>query len=207
MKIFKNGFLTGIILQLAIGPVFFYLTNLTIQKTIYDGLAGVVAVTLVDYLFIVLAIWGIGKFLEKKNIKKLFGIVGSIVLTIFGLFMINNALSENSLINVASNSINIFSSFTSTFILTILSPLSIVFWTSIFVTKANEYNYSKKELILFGLSAGSATFIFMSISVIIVSVLKTNIPISIVHISNLIVGLLLIGYGTIRLLKSSHVTS
>ncbi len=201
MKIFKNGFLTGIILQLAIGPVFFYLTNLTLQRTIYDGLSGVVAVTLADYLFIALAIWGIGKFLERKNIKKISGFIGSAVLVIFGLFMINKAIMQGSFSAPDVNSINLISSFTSTFILTVLSPLSVVFWTGIFVTKANEYNYSKKELILFGLSAGSATFAFMFTSVILVSLLKTTIPVWVFQISNIIVGLLLIGYGGTRLIK------
>ena len=32
MKIFQNGLLTGLFLQLAIGPVFFFIINLTLQK-------------------------------------------------------------------------------------------------------------------------------------------------------------------------------
>ena len=61
MKEFKNGLLTGLTLQLAIGPVFLFIANLTLQKSTLDGLAGVVAVTIVDYLYITLSILGIGR--------------------------------------------------------------------------------------------------------------------------------------------------
>ena len=46
MKVFKNGLLTGLVLQMAIGPVFFFIVNLTLQKTIFDGFSGVIGVTL-----------------------------------------------------------------------------------------------------------------------------------------------------------------
>ena len=52
MRIFVNGLLTGLVLQMAIGPVFFFIINIALQKTLYDGFAAVSAVTLVDYFYI-----------------------------------------------------------------------------------------------------------------------------------------------------------
>jgi len=72
MKIFKNGLATGLVLQFAIGPVFFFIINLALQRSIFDGLIGTLAVTIVDYFYITLAIFGIGKLLENKKIKKAF---------------------------------------------------------------------------------------------------------------------------------------
>lgn len=80
MKEFKNGLLIGLTLQLAIGPVFFFIVNLALQKTIFDGFAGVLAVTSVDYLYITLAVLGIGSLLKNKKFKKVFGIISSVVL-------------------------------------------------------------------------------------------------------------------------------
>ena len=54
LKLFKNGLVTGLFLQLAIGPVFFFIVNLSLQKTIWDGLTAVLAVTIVDYTAITL---------------------------------------------------------------------------------------------------------------------------------------------------------
>ncbi len=200
MKIFKNGLITWLILQVAIGPVFFFIINLTLQKTILDGFAGVMAVTIVDYLYITLAILGIGKLLERKKIKKVFAIISSIILIIFGLMIIKNITSIGIINNIDSSS-NLWISFISVFFLTISSPMTIVFFTSLFATKAIEYNYNKNELLIFWLATGLATFLFMWTSVILFYLLKWSVPILLIQILNLLVGCLLIWYGTIRLIK------
>jgi len=201
-EIIRNGLLTGLFLQLAIGPVFFFIMNLVLQRTIYDGFAAVFAVTIVDYLYITLAIIGVGKLLEKKKFKKIFERVSSIILIIFGLIIINGIISNGLANNIEISSTNLFSSFLSVFFITISSPMTIVFFTGIFTAKAVEYNYTKKQLYIFGLSVGLATFLFMSMSVIIFFFLKGAIPTLIIKILNLLVGLVLIGYGLTRILNN-----
>lgn len=201
MKVFKNGLATGLVLQLAIGPVFFFIINLALQKSIFDGLAGVLAVTIVDYFYITLAIFGIGKLLENKKVKKVFGIISSIVLIILGIFIIKGIADSDISTSAITSSTNLLSSFVSVFLLTISSPMTIVFFTSIFTTKALEYNYTKKELLIFGFGTGLATFLFIGTSVILFTLIKGGVPILLIQILNLVVGCLLIGYGGIRLLK------
>jgi threonine/homoserine/homoserine lactone efflux protein len=201
MKIFKNGLATGLLLQFAIGPVFFFIANLTIQRTFLDGIVAVLAVTIVDYLYISLAILGVGKLLERKKVKKNFGIISSIVLIIFGLIIIKDVISSDISTNANTTSSNLLTSFTSIFFLTLSSPMTIVFFTSLFATKAVELNYTKQELLFFGLSTGSATFIFLGTSVILFSLIGGAIPIMLIRLLNILVGILLIGYGTVRLVK------
>ena len=201
MKIFKNGLLTGLVLQLAIGPVFFYIINLTLQENTLNGLTATLGAMLADYVYIVLAIFGIGKLLEKEKVKKVFGIISSIVLIIFGIFVIKNILMINTSTNIDTNSVSLFSSFIYTFFLTLSSPLTIFLWTSLFTAKASEYNYSKNELLIFGFSTGLATFVFIGTAVIIFSLIKQAIPVALIQTLNIIVGCLLIGYGGIRLIK------
>ena len=200
-KIFQNGLATGLFLQLAIGPVFFYIINLALQRSIYDGLVAVLAVTIVDYLYITLSIVGIGKLLEKKKTKNVFGIISSIVLIIFGVIIIKGIVDNGLSTAVNIESASLLSSFLSVFILTISSPMTIVFFTSIFTAKAVEFNYTKKELYIFGFSVGSATFLFMGLSVILFSLLKQSVPIAMIQSLNLLVGVVLIGYGVIRIIK------
>jgi threonine/homoserine/homoserine lactone efflux protein len=202
MKELKNGLLTGLTLQLAIGPVFFFIINLALQKTIIDGFAGVLAVTLVDYFYISLAIFGIGKLLENKKVKRVFGIISSSVLIIFGLLILKGVLSGGVSNIVATGTTNVFASFSSVFLITISSPMTIVFFTSLFTTKAIEYGYSKKELLFFGLGTGLATFLFMGSSVLLFSLIKGTVPVLLIMLLNGIVGCLLIGYGSLRLLKA-----
>ena len=201
MKIFKNGLITGLLLQLAIGPVFFFIVNLALQRTILDGFVAVLAVTIVDYFYITLAIFGVGKLLEKKKFKKIFGIVSSLVLVIFGGIIIKGIIGSDISTDVDTNTSNLLASFTSVFFLTISSPMTIVFFTSLFAAKTIEYNYKKRELLIFGLSTGFATFLFMGSSVILFSLIGGAIPVIVIKLLNLLVGILLIGYGTIRLAK------
>jgi threonine/homoserine/homoserine lactone efflux protein len=202
MKVFKNGLLTGLALQMAIGPVFFFIINLTLQKTILDGFAGVIGVTLADYFYITLAIVGVGKLLEHQRVKKIFGVISSIVLTIFGLMIIKGATNMNLSTSAVINSANVFSSLISVLLLTLSSPLTIVMWTSLFATKTLEHNYTKKELFVFGLSTGLATFMFMGATVILFSLVRGTIPIILIQILNVVVGCLLVGYGVLRLIKT-----
>lgn len=201
MKIFKNGLSTGLLLQLAIGPVFFFIANLTIQRTIFDGLVAVLAVTIVDYIYITLAILGVGKLLENKKVKKSFGVISSIVLIIFGWIIIRGVIGSDIATSANPTSSNLFTSFTSVFVLTISSPLTIIFFTSLFAAKAVELNYTKRELLIFGLSTGSATFLFLGASVILFSIIGDAIPVMLIKLLNVFVGLVLIGYGIVRLVK------
>ncbi len=197
-----SGFLTGLLLQIAIGPVFFFILNISLQKTAIDGLFAVIAVTIVDYIFITLAVLGVGKLLEKPKIKLGLGITSSVVLVLFGIIMILT-IKQNNFDNISNAYIesNYISSFISTFLLTISSPLTIVFWTGLFAARAIEKGYTTKQLLFFGIAAGLATFVFLGSSVTLVSIIRASIPIMLLTISNITVGTLLIFYGMIRLFR------
>ena len=201
-SIMLHGFLTGMLLQIAIGPVFFFILNIALQRTITDGLFAVLAVTLVDYLFIALAVLGVGKLLEKLKIKFVLGVVSSIVLVGFGVVMILSIEPTDMGNNTrAMLSSNYTKSFLSAFVLTISSPLTIVFWTSLFAAKAIEKGYAKKELVVFGFAAGLATCVFLGCAVGLFATIRTSIPFNLLRSCNLAVGTLLVAYGGIRLFK------
>ena len=200
MKIFRNGLFTGLALQVAIGPVFFYIINLALQKTIFHGLVGALAVAIVDFSYVALAILGIGKILENEKIKRIFGIISSLVLIIFGLIIIKGITNIN-ISNRIIGSVSLLSSFISVLLLTISNPITIVLYTGILGARGIEKNYTQRELFVFGFGIGMATLIFMSASVILFSLIKGSVPVLLIQIMNLIVGCLLIGYGGIRLRK------
>jgi len=202
ISIMLNGFFTGLLLQIAIGPVFFFLLNISLQKTIADGLVAVLAVTIVDYLFITLAVLGVGKLLEKPKIKLAAGITSSFVLVWFGIAMMLSANQDHfhDIANTVVES-NVISSFTAAFVLTISSPLTIVFWTSLFAAKAIEKGYTQKQLAGFGFAAGLATLVFLGLSVSLLSSIKASIPAQLLRTANITVGAVLIVYGMLRLSK------
>jgi len=90
-------------------------------------------------------------------------------------------------------------SFATAFILTVSSPLTIIFWSGVFTSKAIEYSLDRRGLVIFGLSAGLATFIFLGLSVVILAFLKVLVPVMLIQVLNILVGVVLIGYGLNRL--------
>lgn len=199
---FAKGLSTGFILQMAIGPVFFYIMNLTLQKTLLDGLIAVAGVTLADYIFIALALIGAGNLIQKKSIARMLGILSSMILIIFGILIIVHILGKTgfSYKTIATTG-SLFSSFISALILTLSSPLTIIFWTGLFAARAIEYNFSRKQLVVFGLSAGLPTLLFLGASAILLSFFKAAIPFLYVKILNLFIGMILIAYGFFRLVQ------
>ncbi len=198
-----DGMLTGLFLQLALGPVFFYILGITADSNFINSLFAILAVTLADYLFIVLSLIGMGTLLQEDKIKTIFGILSSIILMLFGLMIFYKGfMFIDNVDHIGSIVWTPFKSFTSCFILTISSPLTLVFWGSIFSAKAIEKNYIKKQLFIFGIGAGASTFLFLSFTMMILSLFKSSIPNMIIQILNCIVGLVLIYYGVTRTIKT-----
>ena len=175
-RVLKNGLLTGLLLQVAIGPVFFFVMNIALQAGPLDGLAAVFAVTMVDCFYITLAIMGVGRLLEKDKFKRGFGLISSAILILFGVSIARSAGNIGFTASLVPVKSSLISSFISTAILTISNPLTIVFFTGLFAAKAVEHNYKKRELWIFGLSTGSATFLFLGMSVLLFSAFTGNMP-------------------------------
>ena len=199
MKPLLKGLLTGLFLQLAIGPVFFFILGITINNSFMNVLSAITAVTLVDYIYIALSLLGLSKIIEKERIKVVVVIISSFVLIVFSIIILKSVFNSLSISTNAAQWTPV-TSFISCFLLTISSPLTIVFWTGIFSAKAIEYEFTKNQLVVFGIGAGCATFVFMFSTMFILSIFRTNININIIRVLNIIVGLLLLYYAISRLI-------
>lgn len=199
MNIFWKGFATGLVLQLAVGPVFFYVMSLSAQRTWMDGLVAAAAVTTVDLIYVTLAIAGIGTLLEKnKKTKKALGAFGALALVAFGALMLRDAFG-GAAPAIQARSTSLVSSFASVFALTLFNPMTILFFTGLFSAKAAEYDFSGKELRTFGFGTVAATMTFMGALAVLFSVVGGSVPLVVIRALNATVGCLLIGYGVMRL--------
>jgi threonine/homoserine/homoserine lactone efflux protein len=197
-----DGLLTGLMLQLAIGPVFFYILGITLESDYFNTLSGILGITIADFLYITLSVFGIGRVFQNKRNEMILGIISSIVLIIFGFQILYKSFS---FINFHSANILYYwtpvKSFSCGFLLTLSNPLTILFWTGIFSARAIEKKYNQKQLLSFGMGAGFSTLLFLSLSMLIISILKTSIPNLAIQILNFAVALLLLFYGFKRQYK------
>ena len=73
------------ILQLAVGPMCLMVFNTAKNVGLLVAMSLVLAIALVDAFYITLASVGVSKLLEKERVKKVFKLIGAIVLIIFGI--------------------------------------------------------------------------------------------------------------------------
>ncbi|MBN2509482.1 MAG: LysE family transporter [Spirochaetales bacterium] len=199
MSALLRGLLTGFALQLAIGPVFFYIANAAIRSGLVVSIAGTFGVVLVDYLYIGLAISGIGTVLEKPAPRKFLAVFGPLVLCGFGIMMIRaGAGSMTGSPDPVATVNSAFICFRNTVLLTVSSPLTILFWMGLFSTRAFELKLSRSGLILFGAGAGLSTLIFLSAASLLFSVAGSMLPDIAGPVMNILVGAVLIGYAAVR---------
>jgi threonine/homoserine/homoserine lactone efflux protein len=198
-----KGFRFGLILQFAIGPVCIYIFNTATTGGFFPAEAAVLAATLMDAIFVTLAIMGVGTILEKERIKKSLKYFGAVILIYFGLCTILGIFGIKIIPTMAgsSNFHDTSNAFITSFILTASSPLSILFWSGVFATKLSSEGYSKREMKLFGMGAVMATLVFLSIFAVIVSLLHPIMSKKLVDVMNALVGIIIIGFGIRILLR------
>ncbi len=200
IKKYFDGLKFGMLLQLAVGPMCLMVFNTAKNVSFLVALSLVLAIALVDAFYILLAGLGVSKLIEKKNVKAIFKIVGSLVLVIFGLNIILNVFNINLIpgLNLKPNTANIF---IQGLILTLSNPITIVFWGSVLTTKIIDDGLKKKELVIFSIGLVSATLLFLSFVALLGTVLSGFLPESVSNVLNVIVGLLIIFFGIKMLVK------
>lgn len=198
-----KGFRFGMLLQLAVGPVCMYLFQTAVNNGLPDALVGVAAVVLVDALYIIAAIAGIGVLLGRsQRVKQIFKLVGGIIIIVFGL---NNIFSEFGLSFLSVFKIGIPSYATNTFLyvllLTLSNPLTILFWAGVFSAKLAEDTMQQRNIYWFGLGAVCSTAVFLTMVSLLGSVVSLFINDLLLTLLNVGVGLVLVVFGIRTMLK------
>lgn len=203
LKKYFSGLKFGLLLQIAVGPMCLMVFNTAKNVGFLVALSLVLAIALVDAFYITLAGLGVSKLLEKEKIKKIFKIIGSLVLILFGINIILNVFGINIIpgLNLKPTSTNIF---IQGLVLTLSNPITIVFWGSILTTKIIEDKLKKKELIFFSIGLVSSTLLFLTLVAILGTMLSNFIPDNISSILNVIVGILIIFFGIKMFVKKEN---
>jgi threonine/homoserine/homoserine lactone efflux protein len=192
-----GGFFFGMMLQLAIGPVCLYIFKTGFASGFFPAATAVLAVAIVDALFIVLAISGVSTLISGGKSKLVLKLIGAAVVLIFGISIIISQLFEISLLPA----LNLFSGgvfnqpFLDGLLLTASNPLTILFWSGVFATKISANGYSRKDVIYFSAGCVIATLVFLMVIAAAGAFLKGFLPQPAVLLLNLVVGAALIFFA------------
>jgi threonine/homoserine/homoserine lactone efflux protein len=194
-----KGFLFGMTLQLAIGPVCLFILNCGIKDGFIHTLSGVSAIACVDALYMSLAIGGFARMISSPKAKKILGITGVFVVCAFGIKMTADSLGAAAALSVATQkSLPIF---LSVFLLTASNPLTILFFAGVFAAKIGEHGADITSVIFFAIGCLLATISFMSAVAGAGSVLQSLFEVRAIRILNAIVGVALCVFAGMRLYR------
>ena len=199
----SKGFRFGMLLQFAVGPICLFIFQTSVSSGLFIALLGVLGVTVVDGVFILAAILGMGTLLGKsENTKKAIKLFGGFILILFGLSTSLSVMGVNFIPGLNLTGVQTVDNvFMKTLLLTLSNPLTILFWAGVFSSKMIEENMEKLHMYQFGLGAILSTILFLSFVSVVGNYLNVFIEGSFMNMLNVIVGIILIGFGVRSLIK------
>jgi threonine/homoserine/homoserine lactone efflux protein len=201
-----KGFSFGILLQIAVGPVCIFIIKTALESGFFIAMSGVLAVTLVDAVFVSLAIIGIGGLMKSDKTKKVLKIIGGIVIIYYGISILLTSFNILIMPSFSSSSTpSSTSAFITALILTISSPLTILFWAGVFGAKIADNKSSYKSVALFGLGAVLSTLSFLGAVAVIFSIFTPVMTDKMIDILNIIAGVVLFGFGVYMLIRKTSI--
>lgn len=190
-----KGLRFGMLLQFAIGPITLLLFQIGAVSGFATAMTGVAGVTLVDALFVIAAISGVGMVLKRHTgIEKGMKIFGAVVMMVFGLSIILESFGLTIIpsLNLAAQTKN---AFIRTAFLTAANPMTILFWAGVFSGKIVEDDLKKRDMVSFGAGAVLSTLLFQTFVSWVGSTMKLFLNDSILLVLNVTVGLVLVIFG------------
>ena len=196
-----KGFRFGMLLQFAVGPVCVYVFNQASSVGLIDGMAAAAGVTLGDMLYIYLAIMGISKIVDFEKYKKPFTILGAAVILYFSIDIFLSTLWSISIIPKLMFASGGTGSFIQAFVLTVSSPITILFWSGVFTVKVIEEKMGKTDLVKFASGAILSTVFFLSLTSVLGVLLHSFLPGTFIKALNIAVAVVLVCFAISKLIS------
>lgn len=198
-----QGALLGLTLAVLLGPALFTLLQTSIHRGIKSGLFLAFGIFLSDLTVLTLAYLGLLQiFSQKSNNSLIAGIIGGIILIIFGVFNFRRLIStEEKEDKIGDKGPGMLTFLLKGYFLNLLNPFVWIIWITA-MSLISNYGYDTYDVIMFftgTLAAILGTDIF---KVIIASTIKKYLKPQIITRINHVVGALLIGFGIFLIVKS-----
>lgn len=197
-----QGFLFGMLLQLAVGPICIYVLNIGVSMGFVPAFISVLGVTLADAVYIIIAVSGVAGAEKFKKAESLMKRGSGIVQILLGLYMAVSALAGRSGTDIQSAAgMTAMKLFTAAFLLTLANPITIVFWAGVFAGKVTGMDRGINA-VMFGLGAVLSTLVFLSVVSALGTVMHLYLPALAVKILNVAAGIGIILFGVIQFNKT-----
>src|SRR5687768_9840180 len=146
MEIILNGVISGLVLALLIGPVFFAIIQTSIERGFGSGALVALGVSLSDAFYITLTYFGVYQLFDNGSFREYLAYFGGMVLLVFGayyLFIKSRRRYQFDPERVQLN--NPWRLVGKGFIINGLSPMVLIFWLGTVGVATTRFGYSTPE--------------------------------------------------------------
>jgi len=198
-----QGMILGFTLAALLGPALFTLLQTSIHSGWRSGIFLATGIIISDFSVLMLAYLGALQIINKKDNYLIAGIIGGIILILFGIYTFNRKVhfDENN------NPIEIKVAGPLTYILkgyflNIMNPFVWFFWISAMVGVSSNFGDDKHGILIF--FSGTLLVVFATdiLKVLVASKLKRYLNGRILLLINHAVGILLVGFGIFLMIRT-----
>jgi threonine/homoserine/homoserine lactone efflux protein len=197
MDIVLNGIISGIVLALLIGPVFFTIIQTSIERGFGSGALVAIGVSLSDAFYITLTYLGIYQIFDNGDVRTYLAYFGGIVLLIFGiyyLFIKSKRLYQLDPQQLRVN--NPWKLIGKGFIINGLSPMVLIFWLGTVGVATTKLGYSTPmKAVPFFAAIVSTVFVTDLIKAKLADKLRRLMTQKFIRNLNIVLGLVLLIFG------------
>ncbi|MGM0648110.1 MAG: LysE family translocator [Bacteroidota bacterium] len=203
MQPFLQGILFGFMVAITLGPAFFSLLQTSINKGFKAGVFMAIGISLSDITLIFLSYMGISRLINSPDNQLIVGIIGGLVLAIFGLVTFTrkpdvHLPDSKDFQKPGSERIsNPFAFAIKGYFLNIANPFLIIFWMGIMSFVSTNYGMELKTVTSF--FTGTILTIFGTdlVKSFVGNKIKKYLKYNILLWFNRIVGLILMGSAVV----------
>jgi threonine/homoserine/homoserine lactone efflux protein len=197
MEIVLKGIVSGIVLALLIGPVFFTLLQTSIERGFKSGFWVAVGISFSDALYILVSYLGLYQFFESATSRLYLSYVGGGILLVFGVYYV--FIKSRRLNEYHPEHIQVRSPLrliAKGFLINGFSPLVLVFWIGTVGLATTEFGYTKYWQVATYFSAIIGTvFITDLIKAKLADRLRLVLTSTAIRRLNIVLGIVLIFFG------------
>lgn len=208
MDLILKGIVTGFILSIMIGPVFFVLLETSITRGIKAAVAFDLGVLVNDLLYILIAFFFYNEIadLSKGNDNSVLKLVGGGLFIVYGIYNFNKKVKETRVdaIDVAESKWGYVLLGLKGFLLNLANPMVVFYWFSVMTLGAENTpdGSSKYSMIVFLGTILITFFSFDLLKIIGAKKLRPLVTKNLLKGLNRLIGIVFVGFGVVLIVQA-----
>ncbi len=208
MEIAFNGFKFGVVLAFLIGPVFFTIIQVSVEKGFWHGVMVTLGVSLSDIIYVTICYFGLIQIIDDAQFRLAMAYVGGTILIGFGLYhLLVKSRTKNREVHHQDQKKPFYRYFLKGFIINGLSPSVLIFWVGTISLASIDFGYSKgSQYFIFFASLLTTVLMTDVLKAYLAGKLRTLVTPRFLKIMNIILGIALAFLGVRLILLAKTIT-